>query len=801
MTWLDHTALDVRHAWRSILRMPVLASVIVVSLAAGIGANTAVFSWIQARVLKPLPGVSRSAEFHWVESRTETGTNPGLSWLEYRDLRERLRTFRELVAFRMVPFYVGEAGKVERAYGQLVSDNFFSALDLQPEIGRFFTPTGEPAVVISYGLWRTRFGGTPAVLGQTLRINGRDFAISGVAPRQFQGTVVGLNFEVWVPATLAPTVLSGSRELEDRSVRGYSVMGRLEPPAGLAQAQSDVDIAMRQLAKAYPETNATLRGELFPFARSPRGPMRLLIAALAILQGIMLLLLLAVCGNTANLVLARASARQREMAVRLALGASPWRIASLLLTENVILGLLGAGLGAATAVWGTPALVTVPLSGLPIRFQTNVDGGSLVFAMILGVACGLVFGAAPAVQLARVDPQVTFRAGSRTAGRSAMRHALMGIQVALALVVLIVAGLFYRSLNETRDTDPGFRREGVLLAAYDRTGRNASQTSGRAFAASLLEGLRALPAVEAAAIATSVPLDIHGLPSRAFTVEGRTRTSADADQALFNIVTPGYFQVMGIPVVAGVDFADLNDVAALPQAIVNEAFVLRYLENVEPLGRRIGAGGRTFAIAAVVRNSLYNAFGEPPAPIIYLSYRDSPRVAGEIHIRTRIGSETAVAPEVRRVVHELDAELPVFNVRTLTDHIETNLVFRRVPARLFVVLGPLLLILAAIGIYAVVAYTVSLRTAEIGVRLAIGATSQRLMAQFVGESLVVIGLGALVGWSIAFVAALVFLPRASIDLPVFLGVPAILLLVATIACWLPARRASRVAPMVALREE
>jgi len=372
--------------------------------------------------------------------------------------------------------------------------------------------------------------------------------------------------------------------------------------------------------------------------------------------------------------------------------------------------------------------------------------------------------------------------------------------VALALVVLVAAGLFLRGFLETRGTDPGFRREGVLLAAYDLTGRNTNEEYARAFAAKLLAKLRELPNVSAVSIASSVPLDIHGLPSRVFTVDGWTRTEAGFEQALANTVTPGYFEVMRIPLVSGADFADLMDAGAPPQVIVNEAFVRRYLPRLEPLGRRLQARGKDFTICGVARDSLYNAFGEPPTPAVYFSYRDGPTRAGEIHVRTRDGSETSLAPHVRQVVRDLDPELPVYNVRTLTDHVEANLLFRRIPARMFTVLGPMLLVLAAIGIYAVVAYNISQRTVEMGIRLALGATRLRAMSELVFESMTIVSLGVMAGWLIAFLAAPQIIGGA-VDVPVFAGVPAILLVVGILSCWLPARRAAKLDPMIALRAE
>jgi len=798
---------DVRHAWRMIGRMPGLAVVVIVSIGIGIGVNTAVFSWIQAMVLQPIPGVTDAAGFQLVEPRADTGSYPGASWLEYRDLHDRLRTLPDLFAFRMVPFNVGDAGRPERTHGLLVSGNYFSALGLKPVLGRFLRAdeverTGSaPVAVISYSYWQTRFAGATSVLGQTLRVNDRLVTIVGVTPERFQGTVTMLTFDLWLPATLAPELLARSRELDDRSQRGYVVSGRLAPGSTRVAAQTDLDVAMRQLALDYPETNKGIQGDVLPFWRAPRGPQQFLVGALAILQAVMLFLLLAVCGNTANLMLARASARYREVGVRLTLGAGPWRVASLLLTENLLLALLGAALGAAIAVWATDAMRAVPIIGsVPVKFQTHVDGVSLAFALGLGVLCGAIFGIAPAAQLARVDPQVALRSGARTAGRNPMRNALMAVEVALALVVLMAAALFVRNFSDTRDTDPGFRREGVLLAEYDLSGRNVNNAAARDFTNRLLTRLRALPGVESAAIATSVPLDIHGLPLRAFTLEGRARSDAAPERALSNIVTPDYFRTMGISMRAGQDFAALDDGVAPPQAIVNEEFVRRFLPDAEPLGRRLENRDRKYVIAGVVRNSLNDSFGEKPTPVMYFSYRDRPSVMGQIHLRTRPGSESLLGPDVERVVREIDPTLPVYDIRTLTDHVDKNLFLRRIPARMFVVLGPLMLVLAAIGIYAVVSYSVSRRTTEIGVRLALGATARRVVLQIVRETLSVVGAGALAGWLLMFMVALHLLGGV-INLPVFAGVPAILLLVAAIASWLPARRATSVDVMVALRQE
>jgi predicted permease len=808
LLFIENLVGDLRNAGRTISRMPGLAAVIIVSLAIGIGVNTTIFSWIQMILFQPLPGVSGASNFLMVEPRSETSGYPGASWLEYRALQTQIPAVRDIVASQMVPFNVGAPGQTERTHGQLVSGNYFSALGLTPAIGRFIRPEEaerpgtEPVIVISYDYWQTRFRGAPEAVGQKLRVNDRDLIVIGVAPRKFQGTMLPLKFELWVPATMAPALLGGTRDLEDRTIRAFSLIAMLKSGATRQEAQAEFSIAMAQLARDYPDASAGIGGEILPFWGSPRGPQRLLISGLAILQGVMLLLLLAVCGNTANLMLARGSTRQREMAVRVALGAGRWRIISLVLSENMLLALLGAILGAAFAVWGTTALRVAPMIGaFPILFQTRVDEFTLAFAILLGTGCGLIFSAAPAFHLARLDPRDGLRSNSNTPPRSRARKILIGVEVGLATVVLIAAALFLQSFRSARQTDPRFRPEGVLLAAYDLSGRNPDEASERDFATRLLERLRSLPDVEAAAIATNVPLDLHGIPTRAFTVQGRVRTEPGQDRAISNTVTPGYFKAMAIPLLEGNDFAGMGDKAAPAQAIVNEEFVRRYLNGAEAIGRRIQTRGGSFAITGVARNSVYNTFGEPAQPAVYLSYRDRPADQGEIHLRTRSGNETALSSEARAVLRDLDPMLPLYDVRTFSQHIDRNLYLRRIPARMFAVLGPLLLGLAAVGIYAVVSYAVARRTREIGVRLALGATGGRVVLQIIRENLVAIAWGTVIGWVLALVISVRAMSKGAINLPVFIGVPAILLGVATLACWIPARRASRIDPMVALRHE
>jgi predicted permease len=473
------------------------------------------------------------------------------------------------------------------------------------------------------------------------------------------------------------------------------------------------------------------------------------------------------------------------------------------MAESLLLALAGSLAGAALAAWGIKLLNAVPplrVRGIPISFETRVDATTVAFSIALGLACGVVFGLAPALQLSQVDAQQTLRSGASGMPRARLGRIVMALEVALASTVLIAGGLFLERFLATRYDDPGFRRDGVVLAGYDLSGRNLDAAAVARFPARLLDRLRTVPRLESVAIAAAVPLDIHGLPSRFFSLEGHARDDDAADEALTNTVTPGYFAVMGLPILEGRDFAGLHDEASPRQVVVNQEFVRRFGDGHDVIGRRVTVRNRAYTICGVVKNSVYNAFGEPPAPIIYFSYRDWPSEAGEVHLRPAGGSEAAVIADLRRVLGEIDPDLPLYDVRTLSDHIESNLILRRIPARMFVVLGPLLLLLAASGIYAVVAYAVSLRTAEIGIRLALGASTRRVIAGLMREHLTIVAAGMLAGWLVAFTIVVDIL-SGGVDPAIFAGVPALLLAVAAAASWWPARRVSAVDPMMALRAE
>jgi predicted permease len=582
------------------------------------------------------------------------------------------------------------------------------------------------------------------------------------------------------------------------------MIAQLQPGATLAQARGELAAAAKHLINTHPETNKGLGYELLPVWRSPRGGATVVVS-LATLQVFAILILIVVCANTANLLLARASTRQREIGVRLAIGAGAGRIIFQLLLESVCLALLGAGAGLIVAMWGIDALAQIPLPGnLPIRLAPELDWLSVAFAGGLATACGIAFGLAPALQLARADILQSLRSGHGSlGGRSRLRDILVGVEVGVALVVLVLAGLFLKSFRNAHVVQPGFETNRVMLASIDLGGRGYSAATGGALLDDLLPRLAALPGVDHAAAANHVPLDLHGPATGVISIEGK---EFDPNRKiLYYHVTSDYFVTLGIPLAAGTDLAPRSRADLPLDAVIGDEMAKRYWPGENPVGRRFEVNGSTFVIAGVARTPKLEKMNESPRPAAWLTMRTQFVSAPIIYVRATEGDPRALLTAIRDTVHRLDPELGVLDTRSLAQHLDNNLFIQRVPAAMLAVLGPLALALAAIGLYAVLAYAVARRTQEIGVRLTLGATPQSVVGLMMWQSLRVVLIATALGWIVAFGAGW-YLRGLFVGVPlgdpvIYAGMPVLLLAVATLACWLPARRATQVSPMEALRTE
>lgn len=794
-------------ALRQFARSPGLSIVIIVSLALGLGANTVIFSWLKSVVFHPLPGVT--APVLLLETKDDTGNYVSTSWLEYQDLRSLLPSFEAVAAHRTRALNLGDSEREARVYAELVSANFFAVLDLRPHLGRFFRPEeasapgAAPVAVLAYDFWRHHFNGAPDIVGRTVKLNGRIFTVIGVAPVGFHGAFNSLNLDVFLPLTMAAEVIPASSELTNRDNRAYTMLAQLKPGVSLAMARGELAAAAAHLLAAHPETNRGLGYELLPLWRSPRGGVTLAVS-LATLQIFSILILIVVCANTANLLLARASTRGAEIGVRLALGAGPSRIIIQLIMESVTLALLGAAAGLLVALWGVDAIGQIPLPGsLPIRLAPALDWTSIVFSGTLGLLCGVTFGLAPALQLARSDILQALRGGrGGVAGRSLLRDFLVGLEVCVALVVLVLAGLFFKSFQHALAAQPGFDPEPVMLASLDLGGRGYNGRTGRALLDELLRRLAAHPLVAHASAANYVPLDLHGPPTGVINIPGRP---FDPNRKiLYYSVTPDYFATLGISL-DGADLARPAQPGVPLDAVIGDEMARRYWPGENPLGRRFEVDGTTYVIAGIARTPKLEKVNEAPRPAAWLTMRTQFVSNPILYVRARTGEPAALLPVIRQLVRQLDPELPVLDARPLRQHLDNNLFLQRMPARLLAVLGPLALVLAAIGLYAVLSYAVAQRTREIGVRLTLGATPGVIIGTVIWQSLRVVLLAVAIGSALALAAGW-FLRDVLVAVPfgdpsVYLGCPALVIAVALLASYLPARRAARTDPMTALRSE
>ncbi len=798
-----------KHALRTLLRTPALTLTIILSVAAGIGVNTAIFSFLGATVYRPLPGVSAEVLTIQISQRNRLS---GASWVEYRDVHDRLAPFADVTAQSARALYTDNGARTERIWAQFVSENFFGVFGVQPALGRFFladeatVPGSAPVVVISHGFWQTRFGGSPDALGQIVKFNNVPFTIVGVTPQIFQGGVMALTFEAWVPATMSARVFTDVVQFNNRDFRAFQLDAVVKPGVSHTAVERELELTRRALAAEFPDANKEITFSLRPLWRGTRSG-EILIPVYGTLQIFAALILIVVGINTANLLLARATVRRREIGIRLAVGAGPGRIIRQLLTESVVLALAGTALGIVGAFWGVDAInyLKMPTS-VPVKIVPVFDAHALTFAIALGAMCGVLFGLAPALQLARLDVLPSLRGGAGAlGGRHRFRDFLVGAEVAVALVALILAGLFYRSFHNAQSAPSGYDADRVLLASVDLLGRGYNNDRRLAFARDAHARVLALPGVESAAIAFLPPLEMHGLPKATLKPDGVKLESDAAGRVVWTTTTPGYFATMGIPLVAGTDVAPLDQRQRALDAVINETAARTFWPGRSPIGRTFSVMEKTYEIVGIAKDTKYESLGEAPHPAVFLTLRMGAMAVPNFYVRARQGDPLALLPAARTVVRELDADLALYEGRTLAQHIDNNLAFQRVTANFLSALAPIALILAAIGLYAVLAYAVAQRTAEIGVRLTLGATPRGVVFEIVRQGMKVVALGCAFGWLVAFTLGWYLRPKligvSLTDPTLYVAIPALLLLVATFACWLPARKAAAVDPIRALRTE
>ncbi len=812
---------DLRYAIRILRRNPVFTSVAVVTLALGIGLNTAVFSAVEALLLRPLPGArapDRLVQLYRAHVDFAFGAN---SIPHVRDLGARATdVFEGVAAWNFVPINFSAGGRTERIVGQMVSASFFDVMGARLARGRGFLPEEDrqpgahQVAVISDAAWRGMFGGDPAIIGREMILNGRSYEIVGVTEPAFKGAVAVVQPAMWVPLMQIDQIMPGGlARLDDRGWSFLQVHARLADGVTVAQARERMAALTAQLAEEHPTHYTEWAISLIPQSEAGMNPAwrEAQVALSTVIMGVVLMLLLIACVNVANLFLARARDRWREMAVRLSLGAERSRLIRQLMTESLVFSLAAGTLGLALA-WSVIRIlngISLPID-IPITPDLRLNVPVLLFAFGISIVTGLLFGLVPALQATRPSLIPALKgeapagdAGGRGRSRSRMSRTLVVAQIALSLVLLVAAGLFLRNLRAATEIETGFESGHLLLASVDPALQGYDRARTEDFYARLLGRLRVLPGVSAAGLGEIVPLGL-GSQQRGVSIPGYTPRPDENMSLDYNIVGPGYFEAMGIPILRGRAFTERDDSTASSAIIINERFAERYLGDGDVLYRIVRVSGRQHFVIGVVPDGKYRSLGEDPLPFYYLSQSQWWQSAMTIHVRTA-GDPAAVAPLLRAEVRALDPDLPLADVSTMTSYLGIALLPARLAGTVLSAFGALGLVLAAVGIYGVMAYGVAQRRREIGIRVAIGARGGQVVRLVMRQGMTMVAIGAVVGLAGAFAAWR--LVRGMLygatgpDAMTFIVVPTVLITVALVAIWIPARRAARIDPVIALKSE
>jgi predicted permease len=814
---------DLLYALRMLLKSPGFTSIAVIALALGIGANSAIFSVFNGMLWRPLP-VKDPQQLVSVTTNTKGAAFPRpLSYPDFLDYRQMKDVFSDLILFTPTPVSLGVDGRPERAWVELVSGNYFSMLGLEAARGRTFAANEgwvsgkDPLIVLSYSYWQRRFAGDSSVVGKTVEVNRHAFAIIGVAPERYHGAYYFIAPDFYIPLTTLPLLDPAmTNDLTDRNAVEFRALGRLQPGVTATQAMAAAAPTDRRLAQEYPETRKDISLLVIPelSARPEPGLGSFMSSAVAVFMLLVGLVLLIACANVANLILARANGRRKEIATRTALGASRWRMSRQLLTESVLLALCGGIVGLVFARWAAMGLMSIHIpTDIPLRlFDLRMDWRIFGFSFFISLVTGVVAGLVPALQTSGGNLAEVLKAGGRSGGSSAghhrLRDALVVAQVAVSLLLLACAGFFIRSFLNSASTDMGFRVDHTLMMNVDLGLQGYKEERGQQFYKQLTERLKTLPGVRDATISAHIPMGYDNSLVNIFPDGQVIDDKSKTEDAFDDMVLPNYFRTAGVPVTQGREFADTDTAAAPKVAIVNEAFAKKIWPGQDPIGKtfRTEKQGPPIQVVGLTRTGKYLFLYESPQLFVYFPVAQHYVSGATLMVYTNNDPQKLAAP-VRDEISQLDSTLPVFNITTMDDQVRYGKPL--LPARLGAILvgafGLLGLALASVGVYGVISYSVSQRTQELGIRAALGARPSNVISMVVRQGMSLAVTGLVIGLVLAFLLLrslhAVLYGVGATDFPTFGVVSALLLIVAFVATYIPALRATRVDPVIALRHE
>jgi macrolide transport system ATP-binding/permease protein len=813
--WADEFLQDVRFGARMLLRTPGFSILVILCLTLGIGTNAAVFSWIEGILIRPYPLVSHQDRmFAFIGTTRGVEGHNGLSYPDFLDFEKNSTLFESFIVDRIMGTSLSVGDRAEWASGGIVSANYFDALGVRPILGRGFRPeegTGRnahPVTVISYRIWKDRYKFDPNIIGRTQYLNGVQHTIIGVAPEKFHGTFVGYSFSFWVPTSMQETFDTTGYKLEDRGARWIEGYAFLKPGVTRQQAQAELNSVSQRLENDFPDTNRGHENQLLPLWKTPFNGAGNMSPTLAITMAVVFLVLLIACANVSNLLLARSLLRRHEMTMRLALGAGRGRLIKQLVTEGLLLSIIAAAGGIAVAYWCRNALVLAfpsPAPGVVIDYPGQIDWRVLVVSAGICILSTLVFALVPAIHASHVDLSGALKSdgGGVVSGssRSRLRSTLVLVQVSLSFVLLAGTGLLLESLAKIQNANPGFSTD-VIGCSTALFSAGYKLDRAKSFYTQLLDHVRTLPGVESATLTRVIPFSYNVFSSSAIEVDGYQPPPNEQPTVEYNEVAEDYFTTIGIPIVSGREFVRTDDENAPPIAIINETMATKYWPGKDALGQRVKVKDRWLEIVGIAKNANYRTKLEPPTPFFYVPLRQNFGVQNTLLMRTR-ETPGAMVNVLAREVHALDANLAPGIPYPLQEQVDRMSYSQRLAVTLVAVFGAMALFLAAIGLYAVMSYSVSQGTRELGMRMALGANAADVLRLVVSRGLRLTFAGIAIGAIAALALTRLIgnlLYKVSPRDPIAFGAALIILItVALVACFLPARRATRIDPVRALR--